>query len=308
MTPPATTPAARRRAAKRATGAPVAPRRVSGPVRGRSRTFVTPEPERRTRPLRGRRRRTSGPVTRRRPIGERALAFVRGLPDRPLLDRAIRGRAWIPILGVMLAGIVAMQVEVLKLGASMGRSIQQGTALQSRNDLLRASVASLADDQRIERLAAGMGMVMPAPAEVAFLTRRPGDAAHAARNIHTPDATTFLTSLSALSQASTAQAQGVTPAVGTSTSTPTTSGTPVTTALPTTQTSSVDPATTASGTTSSTGTTDPSATDPSATDPSSAATTTPTASTSTGATTSVGVTPTSTSDGSTTGGASVSGG
>ena len=36
----------------------------------------------------------------------------------------------------------------------MGNAIEQATALQSRNELLRANVASLADDQRIERLAA----------------------------------------------------------------------------------------------------------------------------------------------------------
>ena len=63
-----------------------------------------------------------------------------------------------------------MQVEVLKLGAGIGRSIERGTQLQSRNELLRASVATLADDQRIERLAVGMGMVMPAPTAVSFLS------------------------------------------------------------------------------------------------------------------------------------------
>jgi len=74
----------------------------------------------------------------------------------------------------MLAGIVAMQVEVLKLSASMGRSLERTTALKSRNEILRASVAGLADDQRIERIAAGLGMVMPAPAAVNFLAAQRG--------------------------------------------------------------------------------------------------------------------------------------
>jgi hypothetical protein len=111
MTPAATTPAGR--AATKRNGAatrpklrrqptPKAPRRVSGPVRGRLADTVTSRP---TRPA-ARRDRSA-------PLGARALAFVRALPDHPLLDRLIRGRAWIPILGVMLAGIVAMQVEVL---------------------------------------------------------------------------------------------------------------------------------------------------------------------------------------------------
>jgi hypothetical protein len=133
----------------------------------------------------------------------------------------------------MLVGIVAMQIEVLKLGASTGRSIDRASALQSRNELLRASVASLADDQRIERLAAGLGMVMPAPAEVGFLTRRAGDAARAARSIHAPDPTTFLASLSALA-ASATQTPGVaTSTATTATSTATTPTSTATTAMST---------------------------------------------------------------------------
>jgi hypothetical protein len=95
----------------------------------------------------------------------------------------------------MLAGIVAMQVEVLKLGASIGRSLERGSALQSTNELLRANVASLADDQRIERLAAGMGMVMSAPDAIGFLSSRPGDLQRAIDDIRAPDAAAFLSSL-----------------------------------------------------------------------------------------------------------------
>ena len=90
-------------------------------------------------------------------LGMRALAVVRSLPEHSLIDRLVRGRAWIPVLGVLLAGIVAMQVEVLKLGNDVGRSVQRSTTLQAQNEVLQASVASLNDDQRIERLAAGHG-------------------------------------------------------------------------------------------------------------------------------------------------------
>jgi threonine synthase len=126
----------------------------------------------------------------------RAAAFIRGLPDHSVLDRLVRGRAWIPVLGVLLAGIVAMQVEVLKLGASMGRAIERTSDLTSQNEVLRATVASLADDQRIERLAARMGMVMPAPDSVRFLQAQPEqNAARAVSNIHAPDASAFLAQL-----------------------------------------------------------------------------------------------------------------
>jgi len=127
-----------------------------------------------------------------------ACAFVRALPDHALLDRLIRGRVWIPLLGVLLAGIVAMQVEVLKLGASMGRSLEATTALQSRNEQLQASVATLADDQRIERLAAGMGMIMPDPDAVNFLAAGPvGSANRVIASIHQPDALAFTANLPA---------------------------------------------------------------------------------------------------------------
>jgi cell division protein FtsL len=147
----------------------------------------------------------------------RAVAYARALPDHPLLDRIIRGRTWIALLGLMLAGIVAMQVEVLKLGASVGQSLQQGAALQSRNDLLRASVASLADDQRIERIAAQYGMVMPAPGAVVFLPRSRVDAVRAAANIHPADATSFVVSLAAATAAagaSTTSSTATMPGVG----------------------------------------------------------------------------------------------
>jgi hypothetical protein len=129
-------------------------------------------------------------------LGARALAFLRGLPDHQLLDRAVRGRAWIPLLGVLLAGIVAMQVEVLKLGASIGRSIEAASTLETGNQQLRATVAWLADDNRIEAVAASMGMVTVPPGAIGFLSARtPGLARTAAANIHSPNPSAFDSSL-----------------------------------------------------------------------------------------------------------------
>jgi cell division protein FtsL len=210
----------------RAPTAPRTPRRVSGPATGRagtaaprskpasprSKATAGPKPAARTRttirtrPAQRHRstkrlgsislpwpRRTSGAArpAREGSLRERALAAIQGLPDHPLLDRVVRGRTWIAVLFVMLAGIVAMQVEVLKLNRTMGRAIEQATALQSHNELLRASVASLADDQRIERLAAAQGMVMPAPEDIGFLSASPANVPRAAGHIRTPDSDIF---------------------------------------------------------------------------------------------------------------------
>jgi hypothetical protein len=195
---------------------PQAPRRVSGPLKGLVRGRVQARPPKAPAPTRS--------VSRPLPLGRRTVSFVRSLPNHALLDRIIRGRAWIPLLGVMLAGIVAMQVEVLKLSASMGRSIERSTSLQSRNEILRASVAGLADDQRIERLAVGMGMLMPAPDAVNFLAvGKAPNVGGAVAGIHQPNAAGFIALLPVTTASSGASS---------TTLTPTSSASPVVTTRP----------------------------------------------------------------------------
>jgi cell division protein FtsL len=186
------------------------PPMVSGPAGGRGTGHRTPV----RRPSAPRNpRRVSGPARRRpsdqavvrAPLAARSAAFIRGLPDHALLDRIIRGRYWIPLLGVLLVGIVAMQVEVLKLNAGIGRALEQTTSLQNRNEQLQAAVARGADDQRIESMAAHMGMVMPRPAAIRFLARHPvADVEKAISNIHVPSATGFQAALTAAGTAAVA--------------------------------------------------------------------------------------------------------
>jgi hypothetical protein len=198
--------------------APTAPRRVSGPAGAAASggVIAVPAPAR-TRPTRptrpttapGRTRTRTRPAAARAPWRLRSAAYVRALPDNALLDRVIRGRVWIPLLGVLLAGIVAMQVEVLKLNAGIGRSIERGSALQAQNELLRASVAQLSDEQRIERMAVQMGMLMPGPGQLKFVNRGSGSVERALTSIHAPDATNFLAQLPAIGAASAPQGTSV---------------------------------------------------------------------------------------------------
>jgi hypothetical protein len=170
---------------------------------------------------------------------------------------------------VLLAGIVAMQVEVLKLNASIGSSLERGTALQSRNELLRASVTSLNGAQRIESLAARMGMVMPAPAAINFLsTGRSGDIQRAAANIHQPDATSFAAQLALTDSVSPSQAAATTTVVPstTSSSTGATDTTGATTTAGTTDTTGSSAPTGTPAQPTSTGTT-PTGTTPTGTTP-----------------------------------------
>jgi hypothetical protein len=149
---------------------------------------------------------------------------IRGLPEHTLLDRIVRGRAWIPLLGVLLVGIVAMQVEILKLGAGMGRWIHRSSTLQTRNEALQANVAALMDDQRIERLAAKAGMVMPDPTALSFLSAQPAsDATRAAANVHAPDPSNFTAQLPTLTNSSTYTTTSATGNTGSGTSSTSTS-------------------------------------------------------------------------------------
>ena len=189
--PHPSTPRPAHRTPRQRSTAPRTPRRVSGPAAPLTPAIPAAAPAR-TAPQRTPRRpaRAVSPV--QEPLRARALTRLRTLPDHSLLDRVVRGRLWIPLLGVLLVGIVAMQVEVLKLNASIGHSMTGSTQLQSENQLLRADVSRLSDDQRIETEAVRLGMSMPAATQTLFLGGSTGaNLNRALANIHAPDPTTF---------------------------------------------------------------------------------------------------------------------
>jgi cell division protein FtsL len=148
-----------------------------------------------------------------------AVAFVASLPESSLLDRVIRGRIWIPLLGVLLVGIVGMQVENLKLNAGLGGALEQTSTLQSRNDWLRDDVAQLSDPQRIEGIAARHGMLMAPPASTKFLgaggTPSSTSVRAAIAGIHAPGSTYFASPTGTLSATAAAAAPGSTTAPAT---------------------------------------------------------------------------------------------
>src|SRR5918997_6241812 len=131
-------------------------------------------------------RRVSGPIARPVPavaLPGRAGSQSRGttgvferlraLPEHRVVDRLLRGRAWIWLIGLMLGGIVAMQVSLLKLNAGISASVERAGTLERRNAGLETEVARLASGERIQAAAADEGMVAPPAGDVAFLTARP---------------------------------------------------------------------------------------------------------------------------------------
>jgi hypothetical protein len=144
-------------------------------------------------------RRVSGPVARPVPVpAGRAASLprrgqtgvferLRALPEHRVVDRLLRGRAWIWLIGVMLGGIVAMQVSLLGLNSGISRAVEKTGALERQNAELEAAVAQLSSGERVQAAAIKEGMVTPPAGDVGFLTVRPGvDGERAARRMQPP--------------------------------------------------------------------------------------------------------------------------
>jgi len=178
------------RPSTRRSPAPRAPRRVSGPAR--------PAPERLRASASASAGAGAGAIALPRPgrpsgrpvdgLAPRVLDRLRALPDHPLLERLLRGRAWIALVALALGGIVAMQVSMLKINAGIGRAVEHSSTLERQNAELRATVSALSSEERIQREAMAMGLKMPAAGEVRYLTARGAeDARKAARVMRRPD-------------------------------------------------------------------------------------------------------------------------
>ena len=103
----------------------------------------------------------------------RTAVVVRGLPDcRPVL-RLTRGRAWIAVLGVLLAGIVALNVVTLNLTANAGDIEAQRQILREENSLLQRRLAERLSNGRVEGAAASLGFERPDGRDIAFATAGP---------------------------------------------------------------------------------------------------------------------------------------
>jgi hypothetical protein len=124
-------------------------------------------------------------------IASRVAGVAVDVSASRLMDRLVRSRVWIGIVAFGLIGIVAMQVSLLKLNSGIGRAVQTASTLERSNAGLRGDISRLSAGDRIQALAEGEGLVMPAPADVGYL--RAGDpraaAVLAAQRMRTPDPT-----------------------------------------------------------------------------------------------------------------------
>jgi hypothetical protein len=199
--------------ARRTTRAPLHHRRVSGPARPRAVPAVA----------------LPAPSRQRTGVFER----LRGLPDQRVVDRLLRGRLCIWVIGAMLGGIVAMQVSLLRLNAGISRAVITADTLVRQNSDYEASIAKATSGDRVRAAAAADGMVDPPAGNARWLKARPAtDAAQAVERMKPPSdqAITVMAGggkLPNLAAAATSGAAAGTQAVTTATATATATPPPV---------------------------------------------------------------------------------
>ena len=164
-TPPRAAPPARRR---RRAAAPAAPR-------------LRPRPPRRGAPRAPRR----APAPRRRAAARAAPRRARGAarsPTRRFLDRLLRGRAWIALVGVGLMGIVFHPgLACCKLNAGISRAVdERAETLERQNATLRATSRSSTRATASRDAAAKLGHDHAAPGERHLPRRAQADGRRAA--------------------------------------------------------------------------------------------------------------------------------
>jgi len=116
------------------------------------------EPKTKSAPARPRRAPVRRPGGHLIPIAVGTASAVRQLPDSSLMVRLTRGRAWIAVLGVLLTGIVAVNVATLSFAASEGHVEKNIQALEKENSLLRARDAARSGASRVRHEAAARGL------------------------------------------------------------------------------------------------------------------------------------------------------
>jgi hypothetical protein len=224
----------------------MSPRAAAAAVaRGAAATVHAPA---RTRPARrpAPSRRRSGAVPRT------ATRVVPRFDGVAVLDRLLRGPAYIAVVGILLAGIVFFNVDVLELNRGVAATDLRASQLKRDNAALTLKLAKLGSSERIQHLALDRNMVLPQPGDVRYLRANRGDAERALRVMTAPDPSTALPITSTLvtqqSGGAATATPGTTPTTTTTTTPPdttTTGSAPATSTTPApTQTTQTTPTTT----------------------------------------------------------------
>jgi hypothetical protein len=162
-------------------------RKPAKPARKPARSRAVPAPAKapaRRKPQRAApKRRTTVAQPKLAVAAVRTAEAVRQLPDSGLVVRMTRGRAWIGVLGILLVGIVALNVATLSFAASAGQIDEQITALEKENSMLEAREAQHFSTARIRNEGASLGLAMPNTEEPRVIELSPDDVVTAAARL-----------------------------------------------------------------------------------------------------------------------------
>jgi cell division protein FtsL len=182
--------------ARAATARAAAPSRraATGRAAAPARHAPAPAPARRAPARRAPARRVSGRA-RPAPAG-RPVALPRGAR---VLDALLTGRIWIGLVGVLLAGIVFFNVDLLQMNREITQMADKAAEIKRQNDRLRHDYARLASSERIQEAAAALGLVYPAAGEVRYLESNPKlDAHNASKRVIAPTSGTALPAMTTI--------------------------------------------------------------------------------------------------------------
>jgi hypothetical protein len=108
---------------------------------------------------------------------------VGGIADSGFVVGMTRGRAWIMVIGLLLGGIVALNVVGLSLSASGSSVSTKVDELQQENSVMRARIANRLSNERITEAASTLGLAVPAPDAVHYIDAKSSDAETAAKRL-----------------------------------------------------------------------------------------------------------------------------
>lgn len=184
--PPARTTPPKRKAPKRkaagaARGAVAVPAPSRAPTRKPARKPARKAPARA--PQRAKPKVRRNPGARVIPLAGRTAVAVAQLPDSGLIVRMTRGRLWIGVLGVLLVGIVALNVVNLSFSANAAKIDGQISALQEENHVLEARQATLYSVSRLQQSGRELGYVQSSMGDGYFVEYNRETLANAAQRL-----------------------------------------------------------------------------------------------------------------------------
>ncbi len=115
-------------------------------------------------------------------VGRTAVA-VGGIADSGVVVGMSRSRVWIVVLGLLLGGIVAVNVVGLSLSAAGSQTSAKIDELIRDNSVLGGRIAHRLSNGRITGEATALGLAIPAPDAVHYVNSSAADAKRAAERL-----------------------------------------------------------------------------------------------------------------------------